>query len=102
MKHWPTRQNITLFTLATAAFYIFLASNIFHIGQYFAPTDYVSMETSGETLPITTKSEQYINDAMQEIRMMPSHQAADMTSDKTKFWAICNSNPLLCNEVDFQ
>ena len=60
------------------------------------------METSGETLPITTKSEQYINDAMQEIRMMPSHQAADMTSDKTKFWAICNSNPLLCNEVDFQ
>ena len=79
-----SRQNITKFILATAAFYALLALNVFNVGESIAPTekDY-TVTTSQAQAIITSTGEQYIQDAIQEIQT-PIHGAATTNQDKKK------------------
>lgn len=96
-----TRQNITKFIVATAAFYALLTSNVFRIGEIISPVekDYINATTQADTRIITT-GDIYIQDATQETN---THGAAPITGlDKKKFDAVCTSNKLLCKSISFE
>lgn len=103
MKLWITRQNITKFILATAAFYALLAFNVFHVGESIAPAekDYLDQTSQSQT-QITSTGEQYIQDAIQEIQT-PLHGAATTdSSDKARLKTVCASNRTLCDTIHFE